>query len=201
MKNTTQSQAEVEDFLRRFRRGLAALPDDIREDLVDEVRSHIKERFEQGQFDLAGDFGLPEEYASCFVNEQILGTAVTRGRPWELVIALLAVIPAIATAVFVILPLAVVELAALALVLVGVAKPLASDHIGLFRMADGSFGGLGWIGNTTSMHEVLGLAAMPLFLFAGLLLFWIGNRLLLKVAHWELVAIRSRQTNSNSQER
>ena len=84
------SSNEVEDFLRRFRRGLAALPADIREDLVDEVRSHIQDRLAQGKLDLASVFGSPEAYASQFLIEDAIQTAVTRAKPWQLVSVLLS---------------------------------------------------------------------------------------------------------------
>lgn len=145
MNNAVQTHVEIESFLRAFRQGLAAVPADIRDDLVKEMRSHLEERLERGQLQLANDFGSPEEYASQFVQEQLLGTAIVRARPWELLLALLGAIRAASVAIFLVLPLAVIELIGLALVLIGLSKPLASTHIGLFRLANGSFGGLGWI--------------------------------------------------------
>jgi hypothetical protein len=180
------SSKEVDDFLRRFRRGLASLPADIREDLVSEMRSHIEERSSQGKLDLAS-FGPPEEYASRFVNESVLRTAVARARPWQLVSVLVGRARATALVVFVVIPLAVIEIMALVLAAAGICKPFDPGHIGLFLRADGSFGGLGWFSNPGSMHEVLGYAAMPVFIFVGLLLFWGSHRLLLSVARSELV--------------
>jgi uncharacterized membrane protein len=185
------SPKEVEDFLRRFRRGLASLPADIREDLVSEVRSHIEERLSQGKLDLETAFGSPEEYASRFVNENVLRTAVARARPWQLVGVLLGRARATALVIFVVIPLAVIVIMALVLAAAGICKPFDPGHIGLFLQADGSFGGLGWISNPGSMHEVLGYAAMPVFIFVGLLLFWGSHRLLLRVARSELVRIQT----------
>lgn len=184
------SQIEVDDFLRRFRRGLTTLPADIREDLVGEVRSHIEERLAQGKLDLAGAFGSPEEYASRFVTEGALRTAVARGTPLQLIAVLLGKVRGTAVVVFVVLPLAVVEIIALALAAIGFLKPFSSSHIGLFLKANGSLGLLGWGSDTSSMHEVLGYTAMPIFIFSGLLLFWICNRLLLGVARRELARTR-----------
>jgi uncharacterized membrane protein len=82
------SKADIDDFLRRFRRGLAALPADIREDLVREVQSHFDERLIQEKLDLAA-FGSPEEYASRFLNAEALRAAVTRDNPLRLVAVLL----------------------------------------------------------------------------------------------------------------
>jgi uncharacterized membrane protein len=74
------SSNEVEDFLSRFRRGLAALPADIREDLVSEVRSHIQDRLTQGKLDLASAFGSPEAYASRFLTEDALSNRGNAGQ-------------------------------------------------------------------------------------------------------------------------
>ncbi len=183
------SQTDVEDFLRRFRRGLAALPADIREDLVNEVQSHFEERQAQEKLDLAS-FGSPEEYASSFVNTEALRTAVTRDNPLQLIAVLLGRARATALVVFVVLPLAVLQVIGLALAVTGFCKPFSSGHIGLFLEGDGRFGALGWVKDLGSMHEVLGYAAMPLFIFSGLLLFWASYRLLLRVARRELASMR-----------
>jgi hypothetical protein len=136
--------------------------------------------------DLAGAFGSPEEYASRFVNAEALRTALTRGSPLRLVAVLLARVRATALVVFVVLPLAAIEIMALALVGIGFIKPFSGGHVGLFLEADGSFRALGWVNDPGPMREVLGYAAMPIFIFVGLLLFWAGYRLLLKVARREL---------------
>jgi uncharacterized membrane protein len=131
---SNSSQTEVEAFLRRFRRGLAFLPTDIRDDLVDEVRSHIEERLAQGKVDLTKSFGSPEAYASRFAAEQALSAAASQGSPFQLVTVLLAKVRQAAFVVFLVLPLAVVEIMALALATIGVLKPFASDHVGLFLL-------------------------------------------------------------------
>jgi uncharacterized membrane protein len=175
----------------RVRRVLAVLLADVREDLLDEVRSHIEERFAQGRLDLKDSFGSPENYASRFVAEGALSAAVSRGNPLHVLTVLFGKARATAVAIFVVLPLAVLEIMAAALTLVGFLKPLSGSHVGLFLLQNGGFGALGWVSDPASMHEVLGYAAMPLFIFCGLLLFWIANKLLLKVARAELVRMRT----------
>jgi len=185
------SLAEVENFLRCFRRGLAALPPDIREDLVGELRSHFEERLAEGKLDLPGAFGSAEDYASRFVDAQALRAAATRDNPLKLIAALLGRVRATAFVVFIVLPLAVLEIIGLALVAIGFCKPFSSGHIGLFLEADGRFGALGWVSDPGSMREMLSYAVMPIFIFSGLLLFWLCNRLLLRVARRELALIAS----------
>ncbi len=183
------SRNEAEDFLRRFRRALAALRPDIRDDLAEEVRSHFEERLAQEKLDLAA-FGSPEEYASRFVDIEALRAAVFAGNPLRLAAALVGRVGRAAVAVFVVLPLALLEIAGLALAVIGFCKPFSSGHIGLFLEPGGGFGGVGWIANPESMREVLGNATMPVFIFGGLLLFWACYRLLLRVARHELSAKR-----------
>jgi uncharacterized membrane protein len=183
------SQFEVESFLRRFRRGLAALPPDIREDLVGELRSHFEERLSAGRLDIPGSFGSPEVYASRFVDAQALRVATTQSNPLNLVAVLLGRVKTTAIVLFIVLPLAVLEIVGFALVLIGFFKPFSPGHIGLFLDADGRFGGLGWISVPGSMREVLGYSGMPVFIFGGLFLFWFCHRLLIKVARRELALI------------
>jgi uncharacterized membrane protein len=187
----TPSHNEVEDFLRRFRRGLAALPADIRDDFVAEVRAHIEERTAQGAFDLKSSFGSPEEYASRIIGEGTLNTAVDRGNPLFILTVLLGTARTTALTAFVVLPLAVLEIMACALTLIGLLKPVSSSHVGLFLFPNGSFAALGWVSDPRPMHEVLGYAAMPLFIFCGLLLLWVAHALMLRVARGELLRMRA----------
>jgi Protein of unknown function (DUF1700) len=180
---------EINDFLRRVRGGLAALPSDIREDLVAELRSHLDERAEQGKLNVAGEFGSPEAYAARLMAEHNLAHAVSKGTPVSLIVTLISTVRATALTFFVILPLATIEIIALGLMVMGIAKPFYGDHIGVFRGADGH-GALGWVSDVGSMHEVTGYAGTPAFIFAGLVLFWIGNRLLLRIARYELLRMR-----------
>lgn len=184
------SRGEITGFLSRVHRGLSALPTDIREDLVAELRSHLEERGEKGKLDLVGEFGLPEAYAARLMAEHDLSDAVTRRRSVSLVVALLGTARTTALALFVVLPLATVEIISLVLVGLGVAKPFYGEHIGLFQGAHDHSGALGWVSDLGSLHEVLGYAAIPIFIFGGLLLLWIGNRLLLRVARRELLRMR-----------
>ncbi len=185
------SRTEAEDFLRRFRRGLDALPADIREDLVGELRSHFEERLGEDRLDLPGSFGSAEDYASRFVDAQALRAATTRDNPIKLIAALLGRVKATAFVIFVVLPLAVLEIIGLALIVIGFSKPFSNSHIGLFFGADGRFRALGWVSDPGSMREMLGYAVMPVFIFSGLLLFWLCNRLLLRIARRELALIAS----------
>jgi uncharacterized membrane protein len=191
MNPNIPSHNEIEGFLRRLRRGLAALPADIRDDLVAEVRTHIEEREALGVFDLASSFGSPEAYASRLIHEGTLNTALDRGNPLSVLTVLLGTARVTALTIFAVLPLAALEIMACALTLLGLLKPLSGSHVGLFLFPNGSFGGFGYTSDPGSMHEVLGYAAMPLFIFCGLLLLWVSHTLMIRVARGELMRMRS----------
>ena len=179
---------DVEKFLRRFRRGLASLPIDIREDLVLEVRSHLEERSGSADFDLTENFGSPEKYAAAFVAEQALTNAVAQPAPWGLIGTLFVRVQSATVTIFIVLPLAVIQISAFLCVVMGLVKPFSS-HIGLFLMPDGAFGAFGWTNEIGVMHEVLGNAGVPLFISIGLLIMWACNKLLTGIAKRELAAI------------
>lgn len=182
---------EIDHFLSRVRRGLSGLPADIRADVVAELRSHLEDKNEQGQLDLAREFGTPEAYANRFISEQRLSDAINRGTTIPLVTALLGAAQATVFVLFVILPLVTVELISLMSVAIGLAKPFDPGQIGLFMQSNGDFGSLGWIQNVNSMHEVLGYSAIPIFILGGLMVFWVVNRLLLTLARGALAKLRT----------
>lgn len=191
MNNIHIPANEAQDYLRRFRGALGSLPADIREDLVAELRSHIEERQTQAPFSPTQVFGSPEVYASQFIVEQRLSTAVNSGRPLELIASLFVTTRLTATLLFLVFPLIVVEIFGLGLTVLGALKPF-STHIGLFLYPDGAFGGLGWINQPGSAHEVLGYGVMPVFIISGLLTFWLGYRLLVTLGRRELARMRAR---------
>jgi uncharacterized membrane protein len=186
---TDAPQDEIEAFLRQVRRGLAALPPDIREDLIAELRSHLQERAEQGNLNIPGEFGSPDVYADRLTAEHTLTGALSKRTPIPLLVALMGTARNAVLTLFVILPLATIEIIALGLVVMGLAKPFAGDHIGIFQ-GPGGHGALGWVSDVGSMHEITGYAGIPAFIFGGLVLFWIGYRLLARVARRELLRIR-----------
>jgi len=186
---TDAPQDQIEAFLKRVRRGLASLPPDIREDMIAELRSHLQERAEQGNLNIAGEFGSPDAYADRLRSEHNLTGALSQGTPVSLVVALMSTARTAVLTLFVILPLATLEIIALGLVVMGVAKPFSGNHIGIFQ-GPGGHGALGWVDDVGSMHEVTGYAGIPAFIFGGLVLFWIGYRLLARVAQRELQRIR-----------
>jgi uncharacterized membrane protein len=182
------SEKSSQEYLRRFRMALGALPADLRDDLVLELRSHIEERGIAGPFDPERAFGPPESYAAQFIAEQRLSMAVGAGNAPKLTWSLLSLVQRTATVLFLVCPLTILEVFGACFVVLGALRPF-SDRIGLHYRADGAFAGLGWVrgGETT---ELLGLWAMPLFIGGGLLLLWAAHRALCLVAKRELRHLR-----------
>lgn len=181
-------EKNIQEYLRRFRMGLNALPENLRDDLVLELRSHIEERLSSGRFDPEKSFGSPESYAAQFVTEQRLSAAVGSGNAPRLLWSLLSVVQRTATVLFLVCPLAISEVSGACFVVLGALRPF-SDRIGLHLRPDGSFAALGWVSRNDT-KEVLGLWAMPLFIGGGVLIFWAAHRILCLVAKRELRFLR-----------
>jgi uncharacterized membrane protein len=63
--------AEIEEWLRQLQSSLASMSSPERDNILEEARSHLRERLVAGgspSAALAG-FGSPEDYAQCFVEE------------------------------------------------------------------------------------------------------------------------------------
>ena len=181
---------QAEDFLQKFDHALGAMQDEQRQDIVREVRSHFEER--GATLDIATSFGTPEAYAKNFMSEQRLSAALAKPWPWRIVLALFATVRDTAL-FFVVLFVACFELAGLITIGLGVAKPFFSDDIGAYNDASGRFHGIGSMSSANGAHEILGFWAIPIFIAAGSLLFWICHRLLIGIVRWRLRLLRSRK--------
>jgi hypothetical protein len=181
---------EVEHYLRALRQALAALPDDERDELVAEVRSHLAERAGRGDADVLAGFAAPEAYAAEFLGERALAGAIARGSSWALGGALLSGARTGAAAIAVV-PLAILHVIAAALVILAALKPLFPGHIGVF-VSDGGPWAIGaWGGGAgAGVREVPGWWAPPAFAAAGALILWGANRALRVVARSRLARVR-----------
>lgn len=165
---------DAQEFLRRFRLALSPLPAAERDEIAREVASHFAERPLDAE-SLAREFGAPEDYAGEFLAERALRGALASGTPWALGRALLGAVGQ-GMALLVVVPLVVLEVMAVALVALGVVKPFAPAHIGLFLNAGGGLQVVGYSSAVPSgTHEVLGPWATPAFIVAGLVIGWASN--------------------------
>lgn len=191
MTENEKLPAEAEDFLRQLRSGLGRLPQDEREDILREVRSHLRDRQGSGTARLLDGFEDAQTYASRFVSEAALRGALAQGTSVELGRALLTGAKSGLFMLLTVVPIAAAQLAGGLLVISGVLKPFMPSHIGLFVDPRGGFLALGaYAGGVRAAHEVLGFWAVPLFITTGVALLWLGNRALRLLAKRKLAAAR-----------
>jgi len=82
-----------DEFLKRLRTCLGALPESERQDLLEETASHLDDCAAQGEARLTealAGFGTPENYARAFIEEARLRNALVSGSPGQLLLSVLA---------------------------------------------------------------------------------------------------------------
>ena len=179
---------DAEKFLRRVRSGLGALKPDEREDIVDELRTHLLDRQAQGSADPLAGFESPEVLAAGFVSERTLQEALVNGTSWSLVHALLVATRESLFGLLVLLPLVILQVTGLVLVVCAALKPF-KPGLGLWVGSGNFLVGTGDIPGTT---EVLGWSFIPVIAVSGTLLFWAANRGLRLLVRWRLQASKRR---------
>ena len=181
---------EAERFLRGLDRALSPLPGEERQEIVDEVRSHLADRAAQGATDLLGGFGSPDAYGAAFLQEKALASALARGTSWAIGRALLAGARKVGWW-YVVAVLGLLHLFGVSFLVLAVLKPVFPGNVGLFmgggRFSLGAIFG-GEVGNTT---EVLGWWSIPVFAVLGASALWGGNWMLRALGRWRLARLRA----------
>lgn len=174
---------EAEKFLKEVRR---AMDSEERDDVIDELRSHLCDRVAQGRSDPLEGFEDPAELAAGFVSERALRGALSQGTPWSMARAILVSAKNSLTLLFALGALVLVQVVAFCFVLTAVLKPFSPSELGLW-VGNGNF----YVGRSTpAAHEVLGLWGIPILLFVGVLLFWASTRGLRALARSRLASHR-----------
>lgn len=182
MHNPSSLPGDAERFLKEVRRGLGALDAAERDDVVEELRSHMLERLAQGKPDVLDGFEEPATLAASFVSERALRGALASGTPWSVSRALLISARDSIAVLFALVALVLVQLVAFFLILTAALKPFAPKDFGLWT-GNGNF----YVGRgTPSATEVLGWWGIPVLLSVGVLLIWLSNRGLRALARWRL---------------
>ena len=180
---------QAEHYLRRLRQGLASLTVAERDDIVNEIRSHLAERLSAGTPNILAGFEEPESYAAKFVSDYALGGALARGTSLELGRALLTGTRSgllALTALLAVAPLFSLEFIGAVLVVLGCAKPFFPSHIGVFRGAEGAFMAGAHFGHSAPLTDILGWWAMPVFIVTGIIMIFLCNRALRALARLKL---------------
>jgi hypothetical protein len=140
---------DVEAWLAATARCLAGAPD--RAEIMAELRDHFATLRARGARSLLREFPPPEVYAAAFPGARAAAPAPHRR------------LAALAAA-----PLALVQIVAIALVALGVIKLVAVPELGVWVAPHGRF--VIGVLDAPDAHELLGWAAVPLFIAVGLLL-------------------------------
>jgi uncharacterized membrane protein len=177
---------DAELYLRRVSQGLSTLGTTERDEIVDELRSHLAERQAAGRSDLLAGFESPEALAASFVQERELRGALARGTSWALGRALLVAARDSVLALVVLLPLVLLQLIGGALIVMAVIKLFDPGKVGLW-VGEGQLV-LGFPSQTTGLRELLGWSAIPAFIVSGLVLLVGSNRVMRALVRWRLRA-------------
>jgi uncharacterized membrane protein len=190
---TSPLPVEVEQYLRRLRLSLAALPEGERDEIVAEIRSHLEERQRRGASALLDGFDPPEVYASHFLSERALADALARGTSLALGRALLVGVRESLLSVLVVVPVALGMFVGVGLIACALLKPFFPAKVGLFCKPHGNVFFLGFSATADGANEILGWWAIPAFLVTGVLVLWAGNRALRALARRRLRGAEGRR--------
>lgn len=83
----TDADRRLDEWLRGLKWSLESLPQEDREDILQETRAHIGERLDGGAVleEVLAGFGTPERYARSFVDEREVRSALGGGRAVNMV--------------------------------------------------------------------------------------------------------------------
>jgi uncharacterized membrane protein len=174
----------VDAFLEKVRKGLAMLAPQDQDDIIAELRSHLRERESQGVADPLAGFGLPENLASEFVTEYKLRGALATGSSWSMVRALSLSARDNLYLLFGLILLLIVEVGAVLVMLAAILHLMPPSQVGLWTGPGNFYVGTG--PGRSGMQQVTGWWVTPSLLLLGGAMFWIAHRAVRKLVRWRL---------------
>lgn len=186
--------ADGERYLRLLRAGLSSLPEAEQNDIIEEVRTHLSERYAAGRTDVLEAFGPSESYAAQFVEEHALTQAVAEGSTFALGRTLVRTARSVGEMVFVLAPLTLIQGFAVLFIIVALLKPFFFDHVGYFTKPDGTGPWIG-ISDARGNIDVLGWWTIPVLLVPSTLALWGSRRALVALARRRLARARVRPSS------
>ena len=174
---------KMEEYLRELRGALSGLPDREAHDIVEEIRSHIRDSSEtRGALALASvsatleRLGPPRELASMYRMENLAEKAQRTRSPWLALRTIFHWAGLSLSGVWVLLVSLVGYSLSASFLICAIAKPFNPRRVGLWRLEDSWSLHLGF-GGAPQGIEVLGWWVVPLGLLVGAGLFLLTFRL------------------------
>lgn len=183
----TREQAlsrRIEDYLKQVRAGLRGLPNAQAAEMVEELRSHIRDRVEmdggltEATLDAAlQGLGRPTEVAAMYLTEDVVMRAEASFSPRLILKGIVRWAGVSSAGAFVLFTSLAGYAAAVAFGLGAMMKPFAPGRVGLWRLGEDTFSlVITPSGAPPSGAELLGWWIMPLGLLAGVGLFLVTAR-------------------------
>lgn len=175
----------LDDYLGELRARLRGVPDAEASEIVAELRSHVRDSAGSGGELTASAvaavlerLGSPEDLASLYVTESLLGQAGRSGSTWLLLRSLSRWATVSVAGCFALLGLIAGYVLAASFFCAALMKPFASGRVGLWRLAGGEISlRLGFVAPPPPQgQELLGWWIVPVGLLLGAGAFWLTPR-------------------------
>jgi uncharacterized membrane protein len=172
----------LEGYLSELRARLRSLPEAEVSEILEELRSHVRESAGPGDGSLPeilDRLGSPEELASLYVTDRLLVRASRPGSPWLLARGLFRWASVSVAGSVALLGLVIGYVVAGSFFVAALVKPFAPGRAGLWRLAGGEISlRLGLVASPPPAgEELLGFWIVPLGLLLGSAAAWLTARL------------------------
>jgi len=183
----------LEAYLADLRRGLAALPEAERDEIVAELRGHVVETAGVGASGSAvaaalERLGSPRHLAAQYVTSNALAGAAHGRAPWTIVRSLSRVAGVSLAGLSALAGCVVGYGLGLSLALAALHKPIAPDRVGLWRLGEDTYSLTLGFGEPPRGQELLGWWLVPIGLLAAAGVLWLTTGL----GRWSIQTLRRR---------
>lgn len=182
-------------YLEDLRARLRDLDETERRDILDELRSHVRESAghsgppdDRQVADVIERLGSPKHLASLYLADRMLARAESSWSPWALMAGLIRAAALSSAGLFALVCLLVGYVVAISFFFAAVLKPFLPSKVGLWRLAGGEYSLRLGFGTPVAGEELLGWWIVPLGLVAGAAAAWLAARM----ARWGIARFRER---------
>lgn len=177
---------DLETYLKRLRWALAGLPEEDRNEIVLETRSHFLDRLEGPRAvpfaTVAQELGAPEEYARRFRENYEISAALGSGSAFHMLHAVARLLGRSLQAFVGFFFFLFLYLNSVAFLLVAILKPVFPENMGLWTSSREPLFLFGFVEDPArpGLSEHLGWWLVPVSLAICVLLYWLATVLLRK---------------------